>query len=47
VGHKVNHFDLVAHLAPRDAGSFEPGTWQQQFKDIALLTPDDQPYPIP
>lgn len=47
VGHKVNHFDIVAHLAPRDAGSFEPGRWQQQFSDIALQTPDDQPYPIP
>ena len=46
VGHKVNHFDLVTHLAPRDPGSFEPGAWQQQFRDIALNTPDDQPYPV-
>ncbi len=47
VGHKVNHFDIVAHLAPRDAGSFEPGAWQGQFRDLALKTPDDQPYPVP
>lgn len=46
VGHKVNHFDLVTHLAPRDPGSFAPGLWQQQFRDIALNTPDDQPYPV-
>jgi lysine/ornithine N-monooxygenase len=46
VGHKVNHFDLVTHLAPRDPGSFAPGEWQQQFRDIALNTPDDQLYPV-
>ena len=47
VGQKVNHFDLVSHLAPRDAGSFGPGQWQHQFRELALNTPDDQPYPVP
>ncbi len=47
VGHKVNHFDIVAHLGPRDAGSFEPGIWQEQFRRLALDTADDQPYPLP
>lgn len=47
VGHKVNHFDIATHLAPRDPGSYEPGRWQQQFSDLALKTPDDQPYPMP
>jgi len=47
VGHKVNHFDIVAHLAPRDSGSFEPGVWQEQFSRLALHTPDEQPYPLP
>ena len=47
VGHKVNHFDIVRHLAPRDPGSFEPGAWERQFRELALNTPDDQPYPLP
>lgn len=47
VGHKVNHFDIVTHLAPRDPGSYPPQAWQDRFRDIALQTPDDQPYPIP
>jgi hypothetical protein len=47
VGHKVNHFDIVEHLAPRDRASFPPETWRQLYRDIALLTPDDQPYPVP
>ena len=47
VDHKVNHFDIVSHLAPRDSGSFEPGAWQEQFRRLALQTPDEQPYPVP
>jgi hypothetical protein len=47
VGHKVNHFDIVSHLAPRDSGSFAPGAWQEQFRRLALQTPDDEPYPLP
>lgn len=47
VGHKVNHFDIVSHLAPRDPGSFDPATWREQFRRLALETPDDQPYPLP
>ena len=47
VGHKVNHFDIVRHLAPRDTGSFQPQAWQDQFRALALNTPDDVAYPIP
>jgi cation diffusion facilitator CzcD-associated flavoprotein CzcO len=47
VGHKVNHFDIVAHLAPRDPASFPPERWQAHYREIALGTPDDQPYPVP
>jgi hypothetical protein len=47
VPHRLNHFDLVTYLAPRDPGSFVPGQWQEQFRKIALETPDDQPYPVP
>ncbi len=47
VGHKVNHFDIVAHLAPRDTGSFAAGLWQDQYRQLALQTPDEQSYPLP
>ncbi len=47
VPHRLNHFDLVTYLAPRDPGSFVPGQWEEQFRKIALETPDDQPYPMP
>jgi hypothetical protein len=47
IGHKVNHFDIVAYLAPRDAASYPPATWRKQYRDIALNTPDEQPYPLP
>lgn len=47
VGHRLNHFDMVTHLAPRDPGSFEPGAWECQYRELALNTPDDQPYPMP
>ncbi len=46
-GHKVNHFEIVNYLAPRDAGSYAPDTWRTFYRDIALNTPDDQPYPVP
>lgn len=46
VGHKVNHFDLIRYLAPRDPGSFAPD-WEQQYRRIALETPDDVAYPMP
>ena len=47
VGHKVNHFDIVDYLAPRDPASYPPQTWRTHYRDIALNTPDTQPYPIP
>ena len=46
VPHKINHFDLVHYLAPRDPASF-PGDWRTQYRSLALDTPDDQTYPIP
>jgi hypothetical protein len=47
VGHKVNHFDIVTHLAPRDPGSYPVEEWPARFRQLALHTPDDQPYPHP
>lgn len=47
IGHKVNHFDIVDYLAPRDPASYPPDTWRTHYRDIALNTPDEQPYAIP
>ena len=47
IGHKINHFDIVSHLAPRDPASYPPERWLADYRDIALNTPDEQPYPIP
>ena len=47
LGHNVNHFDIAEHLAPRDPASYPPDTWREHYRDIALNTPDEQPYPIP
>ena len=44
---RLNHFDLVEYLACRDAASFPPDTWRAFYRDLALLTPDEIPYPIP
>ncbi len=50
LGHKVNHFDIVRHLAARDPGSYgdspeDPRGWDF-YRQLVLSTPDDQPYPI-
>ena len=45
-GHKINHFEIVRHLSRRDAGSYPEGRGWDFYRDIALHTPDDQPYPL-
>ena len=47
LGHRVNHFELVDYLAPRDPASYAPDGWRAHYRDIALNTPDERPYPIP
>lgn len=47
LGHRINHFEFVDYLAPRDPASYPPDTWHTHYRDIALNTPDAQPYPIP
>ena len=44
---RLNHFDLVKYLASRDPASFPPDAWRAFYRDIALNTPDETPYPIP
>jgi hypothetical protein len=47
LGHRLNHFDVVEYLAPRDPMSYPPDDWRANYRDLALNTPDDEPYPIP
>lgn len=44
---RLNHFDLVDYLAPRDPASYPPNAWHAHYRQLALNTPDEQPYPIP
>jgi hypothetical protein len=44
--HKINHFEIVRHLAVRDPGSYPEGRGWDFYRAIALDTPDDQPYPL-
>lgn len=44
---RLNHFDLVEYLASRDPASYPPDAWRAFYRDIALNTPDEEPYPIP
>ena len=46
LGYNSNHFDIVEHLAPRDAASYTADSWRAFYRDIALNTPDEEPYPI-
>ncbi len=47
VSHKLNHLDLIRHLASRDPGSFGPGTGWEHFRGLAAKLPDEAPYPFP
>ncbi len=47
VPNKLNHLDLIRHLASRDPGSFAPETGWAHFRDLAAKLPDDAPYPLP
>lgn len=47
LGQRLNHFDIVEYLAPRDPANYPPDAWHAHYRDIALNTPDDEPYPMP
>ena len=47
LAHRLNHFDLVTYLAPKDPGSFALGEWEEQFRKIAMETGDEVAYPMP
>ena len=33
--------------APRDPANYPPDSWEAHYRDLALNTPDERPYPIP
>ncbi len=45
--HKMNHLDMVAHLAARDPASYPEGRGLEYYRELTLTLPDDQPYPMP
>ena len=45
--YRLNHLEMVRHLAQRDPVSFGGADADAWCRDIGLGTPDDQPYPLP
>ena len=43
---RLNHFDIVRHLAERDSGTYGGERDWNFYRDLALRAPDDQPYPL-
>ena len=43
---RLNHFDIVRHLAERDGGTYAGERGWDFYRDLALGTPDDRPYPV-
>lgn len=46
VADRLNHFDIVRHLAARDAGSYAGDRGWDFYRALAMDTPDDRPYPL-
>ena len=44
---RLNHFQLIDYLACRDPASYPPDAWRVFYRDLALHTADDEPYPLP
>lgn len=45
--YRLNHLEMVRHLAQRDPFSFGGVDASAWCRDVGLGTPDDQPYPMP
>jgi cation diffusion facilitator CzcD-associated flavoprotein CzcO len=43
---RLNHFDIVRYLAERDRGTYAGERGWDFYRELALGTPDDQPYPL-
>ena len=47
VPHKLNHLDMVRHLAARDPASFAAAGGWEHYRDLTLRISDDQAFPMP
>jgi hypothetical protein len=44
---RLNHLEIARHIVERDPGSHSDGPVWDFYRDLALRTPDDEPYPMP
>jgi len=44
---RLNHLEIARHIAERDPASHGDGPVWDFYRELALGTPDDQPYPMP
>ena len=44
---RLNHLEIARHVAERDPGSHGDGVVWDFYRELALSTPDDEPYPMP
>ena len=45
--HRLNHLDMVRHLAERDPESFAAGGGWDRIRELATSLPPDRPFPMP
>jgi hypothetical protein len=45
--HRLNHLDMVRHLAARDPESFAAEGGWEHYRDLSLKLDADQPFPMP
>lgn len=46
IAHNINHLEIARYLAERDPGSYPEGRGWEYIRQLALNTPEDQPYPF-
>ncbi|MEO7709355.1 MAG: hypothetical protein ABIS28_12570, partial [Caldimonas sp.] len=44
---RLNHLEIACHLAERDSGSHGNRPVWDFYRELAMSTPDDAPYPMP
>ena len=44
---RLNHLEIARHIVERDPGSQSDDAVWDFYRDMALRTPDDEPYPMP
>ncbi len=44
---RLNHLEIARHVAEHDPGSHGDGPVWDFYRELAMLTPDDKPYPMP